>query len=261
MKNKKLIILITAGLALLATVLVFRYGNFGAELLWNISNGGKWLLPLVVVSSLIDSINPCAFSILLITVAFLFSVGGRRSKILKIGGFYIFGIFIAYTLIGLGILKVLHLFDTPHFMAKVGAGLIILFGLVILVDEIFPRFPIKFKIPHIAHSRMSKLIERGSIVTAFVLGALVGLCAFPCSGGPYLMILGLLHDTSTYINGFSYLILYNLIFVLPLVIMLFIASDKGLLERAKEWQQKEKRLMKVGGGIAMIILGIVIFLL
>ena len=76
------------------------------------------MLPLVIISSLIDSINPCAFSILFLTIAFLFNLGRNRREIFKIGGVYILGIFVVYLLIGLGILQTLHLFNIPHFMAK-----------------------------------------------------------------------------------------------------------------------------------------------
>ena len=92
-----------------------------------------------------------------------------------------------------------------------------------------------------------------------MLGALVGLCEFPCTGGPYLMVLGLLHDRGTYFTGVGYLFLYNLIFVLPLLIILFIASDKTLVEKVKAWKKAETKNMRLWGGIAMIILGIIIF--
>ncbi|MEK9185733.1 MAG: hypothetical protein AAB863_03070, partial [Patescibacteria group bacterium] len=152
--------------------------------LWQISNGGKFLLPLVAIAAVVDSINPCAFSILLLTIAFLFSVGKMRSGILKIGGFYIAGIFLIYILIGLGILQTLHIFNTPHFMAKVGAVLLIALGSINLIGEFFPAFPIKLKIPQVSHVKMAQLMERASAPTAFILGGLVGLCEFPCTGGP-----------------------------------------------------------------------------
>src|SRR3989344_1019557 len=50
------------------------------------SGGGKFLFPLVVASAIVNSVHPCAFSILLVTIAFLFSVGQLRAGILKIGG-------------------------------------------------------------------------------------------------------------------------------------------------------------------------------
>jgi len=259
--NKKLAILILIGVLLFGAVAFFKFGNFGTTALWNLSNGGQWLLPLVGVAALIDSINPCAFSILILTIAFLFSIGKFRSGILKIGGTYILGIFVVYVLIGLGILQTLHIFNTPHFMARVGASLLIAFGAINLINEFFPAFPIKLRIPHAAHRKIAELMEVGSIPTAFLLGVLVGLCEFPCTGGPYLMVLGLLHDSSTYLSGLGYLLLYNLIFILPLVIILLVASNEVLLQKARAWQEKEGRAMRFWSGIAMVILGMVIFLL
>ncbi|TSC89189.1 MAG: hypothetical protein G01um10143_570 [Parcubacteria group bacterium Gr01-1014_3] len=259
--NKKLIIL----LAVAALVFVFGFflkeGSWSTSLVWNLSNGGKWLLPLVGIAALVDSINPCAFSILILTIAFLLSIGKVRSSILKLGGLYVLGIFVVYMLIGLGILQTLHIFDTPHFMAKVGAALLIGLGSINLINEFFPAFPMKLRIPQVAHHKMAELMEKGSWVAVFLLGALVGLCEFPCTGGPYLMVLGLLHDQATYLKGVGYLILYNLIFVTPLVLILLIAGNQTLLEKVRSWQRRENKLMRFGGGIAMILLGIIIFFL
>ena len=140
--NRKLSLLIGAGALLVASVVFFQAGNIGTGTLWNWSDQGKWLLPLVVVSALIDSINPCAFSILILTIAFLFSIGKLRSGVLEIGMAYILGIFLVYTLIGLGILQTLHIFDTPHFMAKVGATLLVGLGLINITSHFVPAFPI-----------------------------------------------------------------------------------------------------------------------
>lgn len=255
----KLYLLIFIAVLLGATALFFGSMK-STSLLWKISNEGTFLLPLVLVSSIVNSIHPCAFSILLVTIAFLFSVGQLRANILKIGSMYIFGIFLAYVLIGVGVLQAFHLFDVPYFMAKIGAVLLIALGSINLINTFFPNFPIKLGIPHIAHRKMGELMEKSSLAAAFLLGGLVGVCAFPCSGGIYVTILGLLHDKVTYLQGFGYLILYNFIFVLPLIVLLFIASDKSLLDKVQEWQAREKGNMKLWSGVAMIILGIIIFL-
>ena len=260
--NKGLAALVGISVLLVGSVLLFQSGNIGTTALWHLSNEGKWLLPLVVVASLIDSINPCAFSILILTVAFLFSLGRLRSGILRIGVCYILGIFLVYTLIGLGILQVLHLFDTPHFMAKVGAALLIALGLVNLGNHYFPAFPVKLQIPHAAHGKIAGLMEKASLPSALGLGALVGLCEFPCTGGPYLMVLGLLHDQTTYAVGLGYLMLYNVIFVLPLAAILLIASDKTLVEKVQGWKKRSTRSLRFwGGGVAMVTLGFAIFAL
>ena len=260
-RNWTLIGLLGAGLLFIATVAFLRYNPAGTELLWGFSDGGKWLLPLVLVSAVLDSINPCAFSVLLLTIAFLFSIGKLRSNMLRIGGVYIFGVFLVYVLIGLGILQVLHLFNTPHFMARFGAALLVILGLINLINEFFPAFPIKLKIPTASHNTMAQLMEKASLPTAFLLGVIVGICEFPCTGGPYLMILGLLHDQTTFSSGLVYLFLYNLLFVSPLVVILLLATEKSLFERVQQWKKINTRGMKLWGGIAMILLGVIIFFL
>ncbi|MBI2514838.1 hypothetical protein HYV91_01450 [Candidatus Wolfebacteria bacterium] len=256
----KIAILLSAALLLIGIILFFRLTPAGTTTLWNLSGGGRWLFPLVTVAALLDSVNPCAFSVLLLTIAFLFSIGKARSGILKIGSVYILGIFIIYILIGLGILQALHLFNTPHFMAKVGAGLLIALGLINLVNEFFPSFPIKLRIPASAHQKIGQLMQTASLPAAFFLGALVGLCEFPCTGGPYLMVLGLLHDQATYLKGLSYLLYYNLIFALPLAIILLIASEKTLHDKVARWKKEESKNMRLWGGIIMVALGVLIFM-
>lgn len=259
--NKKVIILLFVAVALLGLVALLNFSPFGTKFVWNLSNEGTWLLPLVIIASFIDSFNPCAFSVFLLTIAFMFSLGKDRMGILKVGLIYIAGIFTVYMLIGLGILQVLHLFNTPHFMAKVGALLLVVVGGLGLINDLFPKFPIKLKIPGASHNAIAKLMEKASLPAAFGLGVLVGLCEFPCTGGPYLMVLGLLHDQSTYYSGLVYLLLYNVIFVAPLLLMLFIAGDKQLLEKINIWRKSESRHMRVWGGAAMVILGIIILII
>lgn len=250
---------ILIGFLLIITMvwLVFGYGG------WKISiqNGGQLVLPIVFITALIDSINPCAISVLLLTIGFLFSLGRSKKFILKVGFVYILGIFLIYIGIGLGILRVLDFFGVPHFMARLGATIMILYGVINLLNEFFPRFPIKLKMPQSSHNKIANMMEKSTIPAAFGLGILVGLFEFPCTGGPYLMILSLLHDKSTFGSGLAYLIFYNLVFVLPLVILLLIASDVKLLEKTQDWKKSNSNFMRFSGGILAIALGIIIYLL
>src|ERR1035437_7151452 len=250
MKRILTIILIVS--ALIIGVVILKHSPGVSTLIWNMSNKGIWLFPLVLVSAILDSVHPCSFSILLITIAFLFSVQMTRKKILQIGGTYIAGIFAAYLLIGLGILKALDLFNTPHFMGKLGASLLIIFGILNLINYLFPKFPIKLKIPSVSHTAMGKLMEKASIPAAFGLGLLVGICQFPCMGGPYLMVIGLLRDQVTYYTGFGYLMFYNLILILPLSVVLWISADKTIVDKAQEWKNKNINSVKLWAGIAMV---------
>src|SRR3990167_9737151 len=146
-KYKSLIAWLVILIVFFAAVFWLKNMPQASSLIWNLSQGGAWLFPLVSVAALIDSINPCAFSVLLLTIAFLFSLGMLRSSIFKIGTAYILGLFLAYLLIGLGLLQALHIFNIPHFMGKLGALALVLIGLLSMISVIFPAFPLIFKIP------------------------------------------------------------------------------------------------------------------
>lgn len=259
--NKKLTLVLATGALLGGVAAYFTFSANSTAALWQASQGGTWLLPLVAVAALLDSINPCAFSILFLTIAFLLSLGTVRTRLLSIGSSYIAGIFAVYLLIGLGILQTLHLFNTPHFMARLGAVLLVALGALQVMQGLWPSFPWRWRLPHVSHGTMARLIEQGSVPAAFALGGLVGLCEFPCTGGPYLAVLGLLHDSATYLPGLGYLMLYNLIFIAPLVIILFLASEQKLLEKIQGWQQRNRTAMRLTAGGAMAGLGILIFFL
>lgn len=259
MRNKKDI------LKLVVVFAVFVLALWGARTVFDSYVSGARITPehplffsLVTVSSFIDSVNPCAFSVLLLTVAFLFSLKKSRKTILLIGATYILGIFLAYLFIGLGILQALTLFGIPNFVSKIGAWILILFGLTELLGHFFPAFPVRFRLPKSAHPRIAKFIEKGSLPSALLLGAFVGVFEFPCTGGPYLMILGLLHDSATSVRGFWYLLWYNAVFVLPLAIALYFSSDGGFLSRVEEWRKRNTGDMKLFSGIGMTLLGILI---
>ncbi|MGE5392746.1 MAG: cytochrome c biogenesis CcdA family protein [Candidatus Saccharibacteria bacterium] len=260
LKSKKIIVLLFLIAALLAVAILFR-GASGSAWITRAEHSSSLFFPLVTVAAVIDSINPCAFSVLLLTIAFLVSLNATRGNIIRTGGAYVFGVFLVYILIGLGILQALSLFHTPNFMAKVGAVIIIGVGVLNLINEFFPSFPIKLKIPRAAHPAMAKLMEKASLPTAFVLGGFVGMVEFPCTGGPYLLILGMLHDAGTKILGLAWLTYYNFIFVLPLLLILFLASDKKILGTVEQWRKGNGGGMRLYGGLAAIALGVIMLIL
>jgi cytochrome c-type biogenesis protein len=248
--------LILAGL-ILVVIGAFLFVGSGIR---PISTDDPIFIPVLMASALIDSVNPCAFSVLIISIAFLASLGLPRRKVLIIGGAYILGIFVVYLLIGLGMLRVLSFFGAPHIIGRIGAGILLLFGSANVLSYLVPSFPIEFALPKFIKGRLADLMSKATIPATFFLGALVALFEFPCTGGPYLMILGLLHDSQTYGSGILYLLLYNAIFVLPLVAILLLASDKGLMDKAEDWKKKAAGKGKFYAGLAMIVLAIIILL-
>ncbi len=221
--------------------------------------GAGGFLPVIVVSALIDSINPCAISVLFLTIAFLFSLGKDRKFVLLSGGVYIFAIFLVYTLIGLGMLRALASIGAPNVMAKVGAAILFAYGGINLLGEFFPNFPVKLKIPESTHATLAKVINKGSVPGFFLLGALVAMFEFPCTGGPYLFVLSLLHDYSSYWRGFAYLILYNFVFVLPLILILAFAANRVMMDKIDRLRRLETKKARVLLNLILIAFAILIF--
>jgi len=86
---------------------------------------------------------------------------------------------------------------------------------------------------------------------------MVGLFEFPCTGGIYISILGFLASKMNFFEGVIYLFIYNIMFILPLVVILAIVSNKKIMRFSlTKWQMKEQKTMKLISGLVMISLGI-----
>ena len=220
----------------------------------------KELLPAVLVTGLLDSINPCAFAVILLLIAFLFTLRQSRGRILQLGFVYILMIFIVYFGIGLGLFRAVRLSDDPHFVARTGSWLLIVLGIINLAEYFFPRFPIKLHMPAFAGEKTQELIKKATLPTTIAAGFLVGLCTFPCSGGIYVSIITLLNAKTTFSWGLVYLFIYNLIFVLPLVIILISLGNRYIAKRWAGWEREHSLEFRLWYGIAMVLLGAIMLL-
>ena len=213
------------------------------------------LLPAVIVTGLLDSVNPCAFAVILLLLAFLFTLRKSRSHILKLGFVYVGMIFLVYFAIGLGILQAVRFSNDPHFVARAGAWLLIGLGVINLVEYLFPTFPIKLHMPKIAGARTNALIKQATLPTTMLAGLLVGLCTFPCSGGIYVSIITLLNAKTTLAWGVSYLALYNIMFVLPLIVILLLVSNRMAAKTWARWEREHSLKIRLWYGVIMVSLG------
>ncbi len=213
------------------------------------------LLPAVVVTGLLDSVNPCAFAVILLLVAFLFTIRKSRKQILGLGAIYVAVIFLVYFAIGLGILSTVRLSEDPHFVARVGSYLLIGLGMLNLIEYRWPQFPIKLHMPAIAHEKVNTLLKVATVPATIGVGFIVGLCTFPCSGGIYVSIITLLNAQTTYVWGLAYLTLYNFLFILPLVVILIAAGNRGTAKKWAAWEREHALRFRLWFGLIMIGLG------
>lgn len=211
----------------------------------------------IVTAALIDSLNPCAVGVMLMLVALMFSLY-RQTKILKLLALgYVAGVFLAYLFIGLGILKAVHLFGVHGFFGYVSAVILIIFGLIhlnlpLLKDTALARFIQRCRIP----KDWRAWARRGTVLAVFFLGVLVGICEFPCTGGIYLGVLALLANTTSFWPGLGWLLLYNLIFVSPLILILLFTGNKLFLQRLEGWYKRGAAVTNKVMGWVMFIAGV-----
>jgi cytochrome c biogenesis protein CcdA len=218
------------------------------------------MLPLILSTGFLDGINPCAFAVLLFFIAFLYTIHKTKASIVRMGVTYISAIFLAYFLIGIGLVKAFIFTGAPHLMAKISAYLLIVLGILNLANFVLPNMKFKLGIPSFTKEYLQKWMHKATIPAAFVLGFLVGLCTFPCSGGIYVAIVGLLAAKTTYMKGMLYLVAYNIMFVMPLVIILIAASSKGMTDRLSRWERSHSKIVKLVSGIVMIALALAILI-
>ena len=218
------------------------------------------LLPAVIVTGLLDSVNPCAFAVILLLLAFLFTLRKARSHILLLGSVYIGMIFLVYFAIGLGILQSVRLSDDPHLVARSGSWLLIGLGTINLIEYFFPRFPVKLHMPAFAGARTHELIRRATVPATAGAGILVGLCTFPCSGGIYVAVITLLNAKTTMVWGVGYLALYNVMFVLPLIAIVLTAGNRVTAKAWAQWERQQSLNIRLSYGVAMVGLGAIMLL-
>lgn len=218
------------------------------------------LLPAVVASALLDSLNPCAFAVILLLLAFLFTLRQARARVLGLGAVYIAVIFAVYFAIGLGLMQAVRISSDPHFVARLGGWLLIALGLVNIQEWLWPDTPLKLHLPAVAHGQVNHLLKKASVPATVGVGVIVGLCTFPCSGGVYVSIITLLAAKTTYLWGLSYLTLYNLLFVLPLVVILLVVGNRTAAKHLAGWERRHALRLRLWFGLAMVGLGAVMLL-
>jgi cytochrome c biogenesis protein CcdA/glutaredoxin len=211
-------------------------------------------VPSIVIAAVIDSINPCAFAVLIILLAYLTSLGERR-RIVVVGCTYITTVFVVYFVAGLGLLTVVQQVGLTHIVFTFAAVVAIIAGLINIAEVLLKREIFTLAIPVSQKGAIDRYIKRASVPSAIVLGALVSMVELPCTGGIYLAILGLLGDRMTLVEGIPYLLLYNLIFVLPLILILIVMYWGGTPERMEAFRAGNKRWVRLVMGIVMVALG------
>jgi len=101
----------------------------------------------------------------------------------------------------------------------------------------------------------------GSVINpwgAFGVGFVVSLILLPCTSGPYVVVLGMLAERVEWMRSVGYLALYNLVFVLPMI-LITIGVYKGLdPAKAEKLRKNNLKILHLVAGVLMLGMGVVI---
>lgn len=196
----------------------------------------------IMVAGLIDGVNPCAFATIIFLISYLTFVGRQRREMLLTGIAFTLAVFLTYLAVGLGFFQFLRrltfLAVLSQVIAGLAAALVFILGAVSLYDYVLIRrghkpSEMKLQLPLFLKRRIHEAIRKQSrsgrlALGAFITGAVVSMLELTCTGQVYLPTIVFVTGVSGLrTHAFFYLVLYNLLFVLPLALV-FCVSYMGI---------------------------------
>lgn len=226
-----------------------RYAAVGTKPPWeglNLDQGGQSIIQrflsfsalTVIGAGLIDGINPCAFTTIVFFISYLAYLGRKERDVLLVGGAFTLGVFATYLLIGLGVLSFLSTLAFLKTLSRLvylaTAVLCVALAALSIYDFIQARRgrteEMHLRLPRRVHQQMHHTIRQHSRLRGFMWGALgtgvvISLLELACTGQVYLpTIIFVTRVPELRAHGVFYLVLYNLMFIAPLVVVFLLAS-------------------------------------
>ncbi len=220
---------------------------------------GDISLPIIIGAGIIDSINPCAIGVLVFLLAYLMEQTQKPIKLLIHGLIYVAAVFLTYLAAGLILLPVIDKLGQISTTFYVVIGAIVAFAGLLEIKDFFwyGKGPSLSIIPGGAE-RIKMYTQRvsKSYLTTFGLGVFVALVELPCTGAVYLAVLSLMTLSGLNISNVTLLIIYNIIFVAPLIIILFAMYFGVSADTFEKWRKNNRGLMRLFIGIVLLAMGL-----
>lgn len=214
----------------------------------------KSTLFLGMILGLIDGINPCMLMVFLFLLTYLLALGSRK-KALTVGSVFIATVFVVYFLFMYGIFNLFHFIGFIQIIKIIIGIIALIVSLLMLKDFFFYNKFISLEIPTKARFLIQKLIQKGTIFSAVILAFFSSLVELPCSSGIPLAYVTILAERTKYV--LPYLFWYNLFFVVPLLVVMVLASVA--IEKADQietWRARFRKYMRLISGLILLILGL-----
>lgn len=219
-------------------------------------------LGTVVITALIDSINPCAIGVLILMMSVLMAGKNSTKRMVLLGSLYISSVATVYFLAGLGLIYFFS--KVPIYISEyisIIVGIIIIgAGLLEIKDYFWYGRGFSLHIPTQFAKQMHARASKTTIPGIILLGAFVSAVELPCTGAPYLAIITLLSQYFDF-TALLLLILYNILFVSPLIVILIMVAMGTKLYKVKKWKQEQRGLMRLLIGLLLVGMGWLLMLI
>ncbi len=216
-------------------------------------------LPIIIGGALIDSINPCVIGVLLLMITVLIKAKKRKSLLIT-GLVYAGGVYLTYLLGGITLLKVFNAVRDIQFLSQILYGVIgtfvIIAGFLEVKDFFWYGQWFSLAIPARLVKHVEGAVQRShaSLWAAFVASIVVTLIELPCTGAPYLAVLALMSQID-FGTALIYLLIYNLVFVMPLIVIIYLAYTGMGLKKMELWRREHRGTMRLGVGLFLLAFG------
>ena len=252
--------------------LVEKYAPSGAEQSWAefdpeaaeqsiIERFKSFGILTVAFAGLVDGLNPCAFATLVFFVSYLALSGRKGREVLLVGAAFTLGVFLAYLSVGLGFYKVLDLMG--DLLTNLGRWVYGLTGLFCAVLAVFSFLDflkarrgqigdMTLNLPHKLRMRINAVVRQGRqssafVAGAFVTGVVVSFLELACTGQVYLpTIIFVMSQPEMRVRAFIFLALYNLLFILPLIVVFILAYCGTGSKQLTQFLQERAATVKLG---------------
>ncbi len=244
--------------------------------------------PFVVISAgLTDGINPCAFTVIVFFISFLSLQGYKRRELIIIGLAFIFAVFITYLAIGLGLFGFFYKLSGFWLISRIFNLTVGILSIILGILALYDFFKFKrtaqtegllLQLPQAVKNQIHSLIglhyrrtkEEGGkalkvhilrlALSALIVGFLVSILEAVCTGQVYLpTITFVLKAAHLKLQALGYLILYNVMFIVPLFIIFLFALLGVTSEQFSRLLKRHLSAIKIL--MAILFFGLGIFLI
>jgi cytochrome c biogenesis protein CcdA/glutaredoxin len=232
----------------------------------------------ILFAGLLDGFNPCAIALLLLFVSLL-GFSENKKVLILVSIVYIFALFVSYFLIGTFLLNVLDQFrEEANVIAMIINWFVAILCLFLFILNFYDFIKarnseygsIKNQLPKWIQRYNKKIVKsftnvmnsednKGLIpilALTFVLGITLSVTELLCTGQIYFSILYGIHTLNS-VYGYIALLAYNLMFVLPLIVIAVIAIKGQGVMATSNFIRERMDLIKLLN--AILFLGIAIY--